>query len=164
MREIAGDRRRLGCRRIGVLLERKGITMTHKKPYRLYRSSPGSVGASAEVKTWKEHLMTRQRQRRGLPEAFEREAIERVRTSGLMIVAVARDPDVQETALRRWITRYGEPGTTSARRYAATAAARALSHAVLAAENARLKSENVRLQTERDIQGLTALIFGGATR
>ncbi len=37
MKEIAGKRRRFGYRRIGVLLERKGMNMTHKKLYRLYR-------------------------------------------------------------------------------------------------------------------------------
>jgi putative transposase len=37
MREIAGKRRRFGYRRIGVLLEREGMTMNHKKLYRLYR-------------------------------------------------------------------------------------------------------------------------------
>ena len=37
MREIAGKRRRFGYRWIGVLLEREGMTMNHKKVYRLYR-------------------------------------------------------------------------------------------------------------------------------
>lgn len=36
MREIAGKRRRFGYRRIGILLERKGMTMNHKKLYRIY--------------------------------------------------------------------------------------------------------------------------------
>lgn len=36
MCEIAGKRRRFGYRRIGVLLERKGFKMNHKKLYRLY--------------------------------------------------------------------------------------------------------------------------------
>ena len=37
MKEIAGKRRRFGYRRIGVLLEREGHVMNHKKLYRLYR-------------------------------------------------------------------------------------------------------------------------------
>ena len=37
MREIAGKRRRFGYRRIGILLEREGHVMNHKKLYRLYR-------------------------------------------------------------------------------------------------------------------------------
>lgn len=36
MREIAAERRRFGYRRIGLMLEREGITMTHKKLRRLY--------------------------------------------------------------------------------------------------------------------------------
>ena len=35
MQEIAAKRRRFGYRRIGVLLERKGMTMNHKKLYRI---------------------------------------------------------------------------------------------------------------------------------
>lgn len=37
MRAIAGERRRFGYRRIGVLLRREGIVMNKKKLYRLYR-------------------------------------------------------------------------------------------------------------------------------
>ena len=36
MKAIAAVRRRFGYRRIGVLLERKGMIMNHKKLYRLY--------------------------------------------------------------------------------------------------------------------------------
>jgi putative transposase len=37
MKDIAGKRLRFGYRRIGVLLERKGHVMNHKKLYRIYR-------------------------------------------------------------------------------------------------------------------------------
>ena len=37
MREIAGVRRRFGYRRIGLMLQREGITMNHKKLRRLYK-------------------------------------------------------------------------------------------------------------------------------
>ena len=43
MGKIAETRRRFGYRRIGILLERKGITMNHKKLYRLYREEGLSV-------------------------------------------------------------------------------------------------------------------------
>ena len=43
MKKIAGTRRRFGYRRIGVLLERKGMTMNPKKRYRLYREEGLSV-------------------------------------------------------------------------------------------------------------------------
>lgn len=37
IRDVARDRRRFGYRRIGVMLERQGICMNHKKLRRLYR-------------------------------------------------------------------------------------------------------------------------------
>ena len=37
MREIASERRRFGYRRIGLMLEREGISMNHKKLRRLYK-------------------------------------------------------------------------------------------------------------------------------
>lgn len=43
MQEIAAKRRRFGYRRIGVLLERKGMSMNHKKLYRIYREEGLSV-------------------------------------------------------------------------------------------------------------------------
>lgn len=43
MGKIAEKRRRFGYRRIGILLERKGIMMNHKKLYRLYREEGLSV-------------------------------------------------------------------------------------------------------------------------
>lgn len=49
MREIAGQRRRFGYRRIGGLLERKGMAMNHKKLYRLYREEGLSVKRRARV-------------------------------------------------------------------------------------------------------------------
>ena len=43
MKKIAGTRRRFGYRRIGVLLERKGMIMNPKKRYRLYSEEGLSV-------------------------------------------------------------------------------------------------------------------------
>ena len=43
MGRIAETRRRFGYRRIGILLERKGMKMNHKKLYRLYREEGLSV-------------------------------------------------------------------------------------------------------------------------
>lgn len=37
LRDLAAERRRFGYRRLGILLEREGITMNKKKLYRLYR-------------------------------------------------------------------------------------------------------------------------------
>jgi transposase len=49
----------------------------------------------------------RERRRRVFPETFKREAVDRVRTSGLPIVRVAEELGLHETVLRRWITRFG---------------------------------------------------------
>jgi len=46
MREVAGQRRRFGYRRIGIMLERQGMTMNHKKLYRLNREEGLSVRPS----------------------------------------------------------------------------------------------------------------------
>jgi putative transposase len=43
LREIAGERRRFGYRRIGLMLAREGIVMNHKKLLRLYREEGLSV-------------------------------------------------------------------------------------------------------------------------
>lgn len=43
IREIAATRRRFGYRRVGVMLERKGHIINHKKLYRLYREEGLSV-------------------------------------------------------------------------------------------------------------------------
>ena len=43
MHEIAGNRRRIGYRRIGIMLEREGFTMNEKKLYRLYKEEGLSV-------------------------------------------------------------------------------------------------------------------------
>ena len=55
------------------------------------------------------------RRRREFPEAFKREAVERVRTSGMTIIAVAEDLGLHETVLRRWIPKFSEPGMAAAR-------------------------------------------------
>jgi putative transposase len=43
MHEIAAQRRRFGYRRVGVMLERRGMIMNHKKLYRLYPKEGLSV-------------------------------------------------------------------------------------------------------------------------
>ena len=63
------------------------------------------------------------RRRREFPEAFKREAVERVRTSGLTIIAVAEEFGLHETVLRRWIQKFSEPGITPRRRPSASDAA-----------------------------------------
>lgn len=36
-RALTAERRRFGCRRLHILLARKGLRLNHKKPFRLYR-------------------------------------------------------------------------------------------------------------------------------
>ena len=43
LRELAGERRRFGCRRLGILLAREGMIMNRKKLLRLYREEGLSV-------------------------------------------------------------------------------------------------------------------------
>lgn len=105
-----------------------------------------------------------ERKRRVFPDAFKLEAVERVRTSGMTIIAVAEELGLHETVLRRWIARFGGGLATAPARRPSVAAPMIPSPADLAAENARLKRELHRAETERDILKKAALIFGGASR
>ena len=100
--------------------------------------------------------------RRVFPETFKREAVDRVVSSGLSVIAVARELGLHETVLRRWMMRFGAQATGAAWR--PTTQAPAPSPSDLAAEVARLKRENERLRMERDILKKAALIFGAASR
>lgn len=104
------------------------------------------------------------RKRRVFPDAFKREAVERVRTSGMTIIAVAEELGLHETVLRRWIARFCGSTTMAPARRLSSAAPMTPSPADLAAENARLRRALHRAETERDILKKAALIFGGATR
>ena len=54
MKAIASKRRRFGYRRIGVLLERKGMIMNHKKLYRIYTEEELGVQTAkrSQASTW----------------------------------------------------------------------------------------------------------------
>ena len=105
------------------------------------------------------------RRRREFPEAFKREAVERVRTSGMTIIAVAEELGLHETVLRRWLRKFSEPGMATAQRRSTAPALPGSSPADLAAENARLKRELDRARMERDMpQKRRRSSSGGATR
>ena len=91
-----------------------------------------------------------ERKRRVFPDAFKREAVDRARTSGMTIIAVADELGLHEAVLRRWIARSGGSTTMPSTRRL-SAAAPMSSPADLAAENARLKRALHRAETERDI-------------
>lgn len=101
--------------------------------------------------------------RRIFPEAFKREAVARVASSGLAPSKVASELGLHETVLRRWMRQFTiSPGT------AATAQQRAqpgsVSVADLASENSRLRRENDRLRMEREILKKTVTIFGAGAK
>lgn len=50
------------------------------------------------------------KKRRHFPDAFKQQAVERIETSGLPLVRVAEELGVNETVLRRWVRRFGQPG------------------------------------------------------
>ena len=49
--------------------------------------------------------------RRVFPETFKREAVDRVVSSGLSVIAVARELGLHETVLRRWMMQFGAQAT-----------------------------------------------------
>jgi transposase len=100
--------------------------------------------------------------RRVFPEAFKREAVERVASSCLSAGAVAAELGLHETVLRRWMTQFGTQATGASRRPIPQAASPSPSD--LAAENARLRRENDRLRMEREILKKTVTIFGAGAK
>ncbi len=103
------------------------------------------------------------RQRRVFPEAFKREAVDRVVSSGLSAGRVAAELGLHETVLRRWMVRFSTAQATGTSWRPNTQAA-APSPSDLAAEVGRLRRDNERLRMERDILKKAALIFGAASR
>jgi putative transposase len=62
LRELASQRRRFGYRRLGLMLQRQGIKLNHKKLYRLYkeerltvRKRGGRKRAWARGRPWQSH-------------------------------------------------------------------------------------------------------------
>ena len=100
--------------------------------------------------------------RRVFPEAFKREAVERVASSGLSAGAVAAELGLHETVLRRWMTQFGTQAMGTSRRSIPQVASASPSD--LAAENARLRRENDRLRMEREILKKTVTIFGAGAK
>jgi transposase len=96
------------------------------------------------------------------PEAFKREAVDRVTSSGLSVEKVATELGLHETVLRRWVKQFSAQAAGTARRPITQAPAPSPSD--LVSEVARLRRENERLRMERDILKKAALIFGAASR
>ena len=98
--------------------------------------------------------------RRVFPEAFKREAVDRLTSSGLSASQVAQELGLHETVLRRWVRDFALQARGPAQRPIPQAAAP--SPADLAAENARLRRENERLRMERDILKKATAYFAKA--
>ena len=100
-------------------------------------------------------------QRRIFPEAFKREAVERVGSGGLSAGKVAAELGLHETVLRRWMRQSAAP-SAAASLPRPTAQVVTPSLADLAAEIGRLRRENDWLRMEREIFKKTVTIFGVA--
>ena len=99
-------------------------------------------------------VMEQQRRpRRSFPDEYKAEVIELCRTSGKSIAAVARDLDLSETAVRRWVS---QAEVDAGRRDGLTSAERE--------ELARLRKEVRVLREERDILKRATVFFARETR
>ena len=108
--------------------------------------------------------MGERRRRREFPEAFEREAVERVRTSGMTIIAVAGELALHETGLRRWIQKYGQPGMGLARRSSSAASSGPSPGGPRGRERAAQARARPREDGARHASKKAALIFGATAR
>ena len=100
-----------------------------------------------------EAMDQQRRQRRSFTDGYKREVVELCRTSGRSIVGVARDLDLSETAVRRWVAR---AEIDAGRREGSTTAERE--------ELARLRKEVRVLREERDILRRATAFFARETR
>jgi len=97
------------------------------------------------------------------PEAFKREAVERVSSGGLTPSKVSAELGLHETVLRRWMRQFNAspaPSPSSSRPLQPTLP----SLADLISENGGLRKENERLRMEREILKETVTIFGSGAR
>jgi transposase len=95
----------------------------------------------------------RQRKRRSFTPEYKTEVVELCRTSGKTIAQVARDLDLTETGVRRWVA---QAEIDAGRRDGLTTAERE--------ELTRLRRENRVLREERDILKRATIFFAAETR
>ena len=100
-----------------------------------------------------EAMEQQRRPRREFSDAYKAEVIELCRTSGKSIAVVARDLDLGETAVRRWVA---QAEVDAGRRDGLTSAERE--------EIARLRKEVRVLREERDILKRATAFFARETR
>lgn len=100
--------------------------------------------------------------RRVFPEAFKRQAVDRVATSGLSVAAVAAEMEIHETILRRWMNQFPVTPDATASVAPPVQAPAAVTAAMsdLIAEIAELRLENERLRAEREVlKKALAIVF-----
>ncbi len=100
--------------------------------------------------------------RRVFPEAFKREAVDRVAASGLSVAAVAAEMDIHETILRRWMNQFPVTPDATASSAPPVQAPAAVTTAMsdLIAEIDELRVENERLRAEREVlKKALAIVF-----
>jgi transposase len=102
--------------------------------------------------------------RRIFPEAFKREAVDRVSSSGLRPSKVALELGLHETVLRRWMQRFAPASGIAPVAQQQRVQPGLPSVADLTAENNRLRRENERLRMEREILKKTVTIFGAGAK
>jgi transposase len=95
----------------------------------------------------------RPQKRRSFTPEFKAEVVELCRTSGKTIAAIARDLDLTQTAVRRWVA---QAEIDAGRRDGLTTAERE--------ELSRLRRENRVLREERDILKRATIFFAAETR
>ena len=100
-----------------------------------------------------EAMDQQRRQRRSFTDEYKREVVELCRTSGRSLVGVARDLDLSETAVRRWVAR---AEIDAGRRDGLGSAERE--------ELSRLRKEVRVLREERDILKRATAFFARETR
>ncbi len=93
------------------------------------------------------------RPRRSFPDEYKAQVVELCRSGERSIGAVARDLDLSETAVRRWVA---QAGVDVGRREGLTTVERE--------ELSRLRKENRVLREERDILKRAAAFFARETR
>ncbi len=88
--------------------------------------------------------------RRVFSEAFKRQAVDRVATSGLSVAAVAAELEIHETILRRWLNQFPvAPASPTPSMQVPAAVAGTVPDLML--EIAELRLENERLRAEREV-------------
>jgi transposase len=100
--------------------------------------------------------------RRVFSEAFKRQAVERVETSGLSVAAIAAEFDIHETILRRWMAQFPVTSDVVGINVAPmqTQGTAATTTSELMLEIAELRAENERLRQEREVlKKALAIVF-----